>query len=108
MESNIHAREWITSATATWLLNELLTSTDPVVQVLSNEYDWIIVPIVNVDGYIYTQTVSGQFRTKSFVELTKIQFYRTEHGEKLDRPIHCSVTEPIRIETLIPIGFVST
>ncbi|KAG4080667.1 hypothetical protein HA402_013197 [Bradysia odoriphaga] len=56
IEANIHAREWITSATATWLLNELLTSTDPVVQVLSSEYDWIIVPIVNVDGYVYTQT----------------------------------------------------
>lgn len=61
MEANIHAREWITSATATWLLNELLTSTDPIVQVLSNEYDWIIVPIVNVDGYIYTQTVNRFF-----------------------------------------------
>ncbi|KAJ6648916.1 Zinc carboxypeptidase A 1 [Pseudolycoriella hygida] len=56
IEANIHAREWITSATATWLLNELLTSTDPVVQVMSNEYDWIIVPIVNVDGFVHTQT----------------------------------------------------
>jgi len=64
VESNIHAREWITSATATWLLNELLTSTDPVVQVLSNEYDWIIVPIVNVDGYIYTQTNRAWRKTR--------------------------------------------
>jgi len=56
LEANIHAREWITSATATWLLNELLTSTDPTVQRLSEDYDWVIVPIVNVDGYVYTQT----------------------------------------------------
>lgn len=58
MESHIHAREWITSATSTWLLNELLTSTDPVVQNLSTVYDWYFVPIVNVDGFIYTQQVS--------------------------------------------------
>lgn len=62
IESNIHAREWITSATATWLLNELLTSTDAVTQVLSNQYDWIIVPIVNVDGYVYTHTTVSNYR----------------------------------------------
>lgn len=56
----MHAREWITSATATWILNELLTSDDPSTQALSNNYNWVIVPIVNVDGFAYTQTVSIQ------------------------------------------------
>ncbi|XP_075152272.1 zinc carboxypeptidase-like [Haematobia irritans] len=54
IESNIHAREWITSATATWLINELLTSEDEEVRQLAENYDWYIVPVLNVDGFVYT------------------------------------------------------
>ena len=59
IESHIHAREWITSATATWFINELLTSSDPEVRQLANNYDWYILPILNVDGFVYShETVS--------------------------------------------------
>lgn len=54
IESNIHAREWITSATATWFINELLTSSDPDIRNLAENYDWYIVPVLNVDGFVYT------------------------------------------------------
>lgn len=56
IEANIHAREWITSATATWLLNELLTSTHPDVQDLAQNIDWVIIPVFNVDGFAYTHS----------------------------------------------------
>lgn len=56
LESNIHAREWITSATATYLINELLNSTDPEINDLSENFDWVIVPVLNVDGFAYTKT----------------------------------------------------
>lgn len=39
-ESNIHANEHITSATATWIINELLTSVDPSVIELAERYEW--------------------------------------------------------------------
>ena len=59
IESNIHAREWITSATATWFINQLLTSTDPAVRNLAENYDWYIIPVFNVDGFVYShKTVS--------------------------------------------------
>ncbi|KAH8232832.1 hypothetical protein KR026_000706, partial [Drosophila bipectinata] len=54
IESGIHAREWIAPATATYIINELLTSQDPQVQKLAKEYNWIIFPSVNPDGYKYT------------------------------------------------------
>uniref|UniRef100_A0A1I8Q758 Peptidase M14 domain-containing protein n=1 Tax=Stomoxys calcitrans TaxID=35570 RepID=A0A1I8Q758_STOCA len=54
IESNIHAREWITSATATWFIYELLTSHDLEVRNLAENYDWYIVPVLNVDGFIYS------------------------------------------------------
>ncbi|EDW04275.1 zinc carboxypeptidase [Drosophila grimshawi] len=54
IESNIHAREWITSATATWLINELLSSGDDLVRGLTESHDWYIVPVLNVDGFVYS------------------------------------------------------
>lgn len=57
IESNIHAREWITSATATWFLNELLTSTAAEVRDLAINIDWVIVPVLNVDGFDYSHRV---------------------------------------------------
>ncbi|XP_055543820.1 zinc carboxypeptidase-like [Wyeomyia smithii] len=62
LESNIHAREWITSATATWILNQLLTSVDPDIQDLANNVDWYILPVVNPDGHRYSREVNRMWR----------------------------------------------
>jgi carboxypeptidase A1 len=56
IESNIHAREWITSATVTWLINEMFSSTDPEAVALFTNYDWYIIPVFNVDGFEYSHT----------------------------------------------------
>uniref|UniRef100_A0A182PLQ5 Zinc carboxypeptidase A 1 n=1 Tax=Anopheles epiroticus TaxID=199890 RepID=A0A182PLQ5_9DIPT len=66
IESNIHAREWITSATTTWLLNELLTSSDPAVQELLTSYDWYILPVANPDGFHYTKTTNRLWRKNRY------------------------------------------
>ncbi|XP_055697297.1 zinc carboxypeptidase-like [Phlebotomus papatasi] len=63
IESNIHAREWITAATTTWLLNELLTSTDPDVRRIAFNYDWYIFPVTNPDGYRHSHDVNRMWRT---------------------------------------------
>ncbi|KAI8128649.1 Zinc carboxypeptidase A 1 [Lucilia cuprina] len=54
IESGIHAREWIAPATATFLINSLLTSTDKDIENLAKNYNWIIFPSVNPDGYKFT------------------------------------------------------
>ncbi|XP_055856251.1 zinc carboxypeptidase-like [Episyrphus balteatus] len=54
IESGIHAREWIAPATATFIINQLVTSKDPEVQKLANNNNWIIFPSVNPDGYKYS------------------------------------------------------
>uniref|UniRef100_A0A1B0FDR9 Peptidase M14 domain-containing protein n=1 Tax=Glossina morsitans morsitans TaxID=37546 RepID=A0A1B0FDR9_GLOMM len=54
IESNIHAREWITSAACTYLIMELLFSIDPDVRELAESLDWWIVPVLNVDGFVYS------------------------------------------------------
>jgi murein tripeptide amidase MpaA len=62
IEANIHAREWIASATITWILNEFLRSNDPEVQDLANNVDWYIIPIANPDGYEYTWNDNRNWR----------------------------------------------
>jgi murein tripeptide amidase MpaA len=88
IESTIHAREWITPATTTYIINQLLTSNDPNVQEIANYVDWYIIPIgrrhicsifciifsqfanfsVNPDGYVHTWTSNRNWRkTRSAV-----------------------------------------
>lgn len=55
IEANIHAREWISSATATWLLNQLLTSTSSAVVNLAQNYDWYFIVMANPDGYEFSR-----------------------------------------------------
>lgn len=41
-------------ATVTYILNAILTSTDPEVRTLAERYTWYIFPVINPDGYTYT------------------------------------------------------
>ncbi|OXU26459.1 hypothetical protein TSAR_009736 [Trichomalopsis sarcophagae] len=49
-------KEWISPATTTFLINELLTSKEPSVRALAESYDWYIFPMLNPDGYVYAHT----------------------------------------------------
>jgi hypothetical protein len=62
IESGIHAREWIAGAVATYVINELLNSPDPVVQKWTEDYEWHIVPISNPDGFEFTHTQTRLWR----------------------------------------------
>ncbi|KAJ6649863.1 Zinc carboxypeptidase A 1 [Pseudolycoriella hygida] len=66
IEANIHAREWISSATATWLLNELLTSTDPEVVDIATNINWYFIPVLNPDGFVYTKTTNRLWRKSRY------------------------------------------
>jgi murein tripeptide amidase MpaA len=54
LNSNIHAREWITSATTTWMFNELLTN--PAYDGELDKFNFHYVPVLNPDGFEYTWT----------------------------------------------------
>uniref|UniRef100_A0A1A9WWA5 Peptidase M14 domain-containing protein n=1 Tax=Glossina brevipalpis TaxID=37001 RepID=A0A1A9WWA5_9MUSC len=54
VESNIHPREWITSVTATYIIKELLSSKNPDVRKMAESLDWYIIPVLNVDGFVYS------------------------------------------------------
>ena len=61
LEGGIHAREWLSPATVTYLINQFLTNENPEVRELVESNDWYIVPVFNPDGYVYTYTVVNIF-----------------------------------------------
>lgn len=62
LEGTMHAREWISTATTTWIVNELLTSTDADVAEVARTFEWIVLPVTNPDGYSYTWTNDRMWR----------------------------------------------
>lgn len=55
MHCAIHAREWITTTSCLWIIDQLLNKDNDRAK-LTEMYHWIIVPILNIDGYDYTFT----------------------------------------------------
>ncbi|XP_049867085.1 zinc carboxypeptidase-like [Pectinophora gossypiella] len=62
IESGIHAREWITPATTTYFINQLLTSSDPDIIAMREKFDWHIFPTVNPDGYHHSYKYDRMWR----------------------------------------------
>ncbi len=54
----IHAREWITTMAMPFLAETLLTSygSDPELTALVDRINFYVIPVQNVDGFVYTQT----------------------------------------------------
>lgn len=71
IDGGIHAREWITPATVTWMMKELIEN-DADHPELLEKLDWFILPIVNPDGYAYTKTNDRLWRKTRLVFSARI------------------------------------
>lgn len=78
LEGTIHAREWISAATVTWIIKEFLTSTDPEVRALAENFEWHIFPVVNPDGYVHTFTTVSV----TTIMITRITKYFSDEATK--------------------------
>lgn len=60
----IHAREWISPATCMYMIRQMLATrkTNSDVKFMLDNYEWIILPVFNVDGYEYTHTNNRMWR----------------------------------------------
>jgi len=64
IHGGIHAREWISPTTVSWIASELLLkyNSDATVKKLVDDIEWHIFPVLNVDGYAFTHTNSRMWR----------------------------------------------
>ncbi|KAL7733179.1 hypothetical protein ACLKA6_004693 [Drosophila palustris] len=53
MDGGFHAREWISPAAVVYAIGELVNNYEANAHLLL-DYDWVILPVVNADGYSYT------------------------------------------------------
>jgi len=51
----IHAREWVTVSTCCWIIDQILNQDQDGASLL-NDFELVIIPVLNVDGYSYTHT----------------------------------------------------
>ncbi|XP_072034906.1 carboxypeptidase B-like [Amphiura filiformis] len=70
MMGGIHAREWIGPATLMYITRELAKDWyGGDVRDILQEFDWYILPVLNVDGYVYTWTTDRLWRkTRSIIK----------------------------------------
>ncbi|XP_034483899.1 carboxypeptidase B [Drosophila innubila] len=61
LDAGIHAREWIAHAGALYVIYQLAENF-MVNAALLKDYDWVILPVVNPDGYEYTFSNSRMWR----------------------------------------------
>jgi carboxypeptidase A len=62
IEANFHAREWASSASATWIINELVSSNDPATRQVALTVDFYIVVVANPDGFVFSHTTTRLWR----------------------------------------------
>jgi len=55
VDGGIHAREWVSPATVTWMMSELVERYDDHPEFVDN-LDWYFMPVINPDGYEYSHT----------------------------------------------------
>ncbi|XP_075159944.1 carboxypeptidase B1-like [Haematobia irritans] len=61
MDAGIHAREWIAPAGALYVIHQLVENFSENAHLLK-DYDWVILPVVNPDGYEHTHTKARMWR----------------------------------------------
>ncbi|XP_070611009.1 carboxypeptidase A2 [Erythrolamprus reginae] len=64
IDAGIHAREWVTQATALWTAKKIASDfgNDPSLTSLLNKMDIFLLVVTNPDGYVYSHTTNRMWR----------------------------------------------
>nr|XP_025721334.1 carboxypeptidase A2 isoform X2 [Callorhinus ursinus]XP_025721432.1 carboxypeptidase A2 isoform X2 [Callorhinus ursinus] len=64
LDAGIHAREWVTQATALWTANKIASDygNDPSITSILDTMDIFLLPVTNPDGYVFSQTKNRMWR----------------------------------------------
>ena len=67
INGGIHAREWISPATVTFIMKELVENSSKYPSELLDKLNWYFLPVSNPDGYEYSRTASRMWRKNRFI-----------------------------------------
>jgi len=65
VDAGIHAREWVAPGMALYIIYQLVENNAANVN-LTNGVDWYILPVLNPDGYEYSQTTVSEIYSHPF------------------------------------------
>lgn len=77
IDAAMHAREWITPSMALFIIDELVVNYEENSALLEN-YDWIILPVVNADGYEFSHTDDRLWRKTRKPNVNSTECYGTD------------------------------
>jgi murein tripeptide amidase MpaA len=60
IDAGIHAREWAAVMSAVYLIDQLTEKSNENKELL--QVDWVIIPVANPDGYVYSHTTDRFWR----------------------------------------------
>jgi len=85
VEGGIHAREWISPATVTYLIRSLVEGSEDVDRDILNTFDFFFLPVMNPDGYEYTFTNNRMWRKNRSQKNVVAQLFGRCVGVDLNR-----------------------
>ncbi|NXJ14892.1 CBPO Carboxypeptidase, partial [Odontophorus gujanensis] len=87
MDCGIHAREWISPAFCQWFVKEILQNyeSDPKIRKFLQNLDLYILPVLNIDGYIYSWDTARLWRKNRSLHMNG-----TCYGTDLNRNFNSS------------------
>ncbi|XP_017048435.1 carboxypeptidase B-like [Drosophila ficusphila] len=93
IDAGFHAREWLTHTTALKAINELVVNFEENKDLLKN-YDWIVLPLVNPDGYTFTR--SGEKFTNETIVCNSERDVKCWRKNRQPNDGNCIGTDPNR------------
>lgn len=94
-----HSREWITGSVVEYLIYQLLTGTDGRVAGYLKKYTFHIIPIMNPDGFIITQTTDRLHRKNAQLE------GKCLGTDSKSSPHNLSVAKEVSLTIVLPCHF---
>lgn len=62
VDATIHAREWLATSSILLIINQMIKSFSDDEQSLRQRYEWVFLPVLNPDGYLYSHNVDRFWR----------------------------------------------
>ncbi|CAK1541425.1 unnamed protein product [Leptosia nina] len=83
-DTTMHAREWVTTPVALYAVHKLVENLEEADRDLLENIDWIILPVLNPDGYEFSHTDDRMWRKNRSLNATLSECYGVDLNRNFD------------------------